>query len=259
MEQALILIASALVIVLVLPVHEFAHAFAAVKAGDPTPKIEGRYTINPLKHFDLLGLIMLLVAHFGWAKPVPVNPYNFRNLRRDYLFVSVAGILANLIMAFLFALLYVVFCNVTATEVTNMGYVLSCPIEICNYYGVFAFLFQNGEMSLVPFILLSLLYFVLQIGILININLFAFNLIPVFPLDGFRILDCLLKRKGKVFHFLRTKGYFVLLGLLIWGAICEYFQDTLPFMYYLDILGFALNTINTFFFNVFTGFWGLFF
>ena len=76
-------LANFLAILIVLPCHEFAHAFAAVKNGDETPRLSGRYTLNPFAHFDPLGLVMLIVLRFGWAKPVPVNPDNFRNRKRD--------------------------------------------------------------------------------------------------------------------------------------------------------------------------------
>lgn len=264
MEKIISYIASFLVILLVLPVHEFAHAFAAVKAGDPTPKLQGRYTINPVKHFDLIGLIMLMVVRFGWAKPVPVNPFNFKNLRRDYFFVSVAGILANLIMAFLFAFLFVLYCfimqSVSVDWLAQAGYY---PVAVeFMYYGMPAVLetsLNAGVLSIVNYAIYNLIYYVLIYGVIINLNLFIFNLIPVYPLDGFRILDCLLKKKGKVFSFLQRYGYFMLLGLFIWGFLCDYVADVMPIFEYLDILGLFLSGVNQIFFNLFTGFWGLFF
>lgn len=101
-NDILAFVGSVFAILIVLPMHEFAHAFAAVKCGDETPRVYGRYTLNPFKHFDLFGLISLLIVHFGWAKPVPINPVNFKHYRRDYFWVSVAGVLANLIGSFLF-------------------------------------------------------------------------------------------------------------------------------------------------------------
>jgi len=237
MDIVLSYVASFLIIILVLPVHEFAHAFAAVKAGDPTPKLAGRYTINPLKHFDLVGLLMLILVRFGWAKPVPVNPYNFSKPRRDYFLVSIAGILANFIMAFVFSLLYAVYIQyvlprIPITSVRSLEYVLA-----------------------------KLFYYVFFYGIVINLNLFAFNLIPVYPLDGFRILDCLLKRKGKFFNFLRMHGNKILLVLIVWGIICDALADRigLTVFYKLDILGYALSFITESIFNLFTSFWGLLF
>lgn len=83
-------------IIIVMPAHEFAHAFAAVKSGDDTPKMSGRYTLNPFAHFDVVGILMLMFAHFGWAKPVPINPYNFRDIKKGYFWTSVAGVLTNI-------------------------------------------------------------------------------------------------------------------------------------------------------------------
>ena len=77
-------------LLIVLPLHEFAHAFAAVKSGDNTPKMYGRYTINPLAHFDLMGLAFFIFARFGWAKPVPINPKNFKHYKRGCFFTSIA-------------------------------------------------------------------------------------------------------------------------------------------------------------------------
>lgn len=264
MERIISYVASFIVILLALPVHEFAHAFAAVKAGDPTPKLEGRYTINPIKHFDLIGLIMLMVVHFGWAKPVPVNPYNFRHMRRDYFWVSIAGILSNLIMSFIFALLMVVFCTLLSawSEPWLNGinyYGVSADVLLYNSNSILKLCMSGGTLSLFGYIGLTLVYYVLLYGILINVNLLFFNLIPVFPLDGFRILDCILKKKGKVFWFLRTKGNFVLIGLLIWSALCGYLDNSMPLFGYLDILGNALSFVNNLFFKLFTGFWGLIF
>lgn len=88
-------------IIIGLTVHEWAHAFAADKLGDPTAKNLGRMTLNPFAHIDLFGFLCLLVVGFGWAKPVPVNPRNFKNYRRDDIIVSLAGIAMNLVVAFL--------------------------------------------------------------------------------------------------------------------------------------------------------------
>ena len=90
-----------LAVLIVLPIHEFAHAYAAVKCGDNTPKFSGRLTLNPLAHFDVLGLLMIIFVRFGWAKPVPINPYNFRNRRRGYFWTSIAGVLSNYLTAIL--------------------------------------------------------------------------------------------------------------------------------------------------------------
>ena len=89
--EILILIASFLAVTIVLTLHEFSHAFVAYKCGDPTPKMNGRLTLNPLAHFDPLGLVMFTLAGFGWARPVPINPFNFRHYRRGLAFTALAG------------------------------------------------------------------------------------------------------------------------------------------------------------------------
>ena len=96
------LLASFLAVIAVISLHEFAHAFVAYKCGDPTAKFSGRMTLNPVKHFDLWGMLCFAVAGFGWAKPVPINPYNFRNYKRGSFLTSIAGIAINYLSAFLF-------------------------------------------------------------------------------------------------------------------------------------------------------------
>ncbi|MFA6250892.1 MAG: site-2 protease family protein, partial [Candidatus Shapirobacteria bacterium] len=91
-------------LIIALTIHEFSHSLAADRLGDPTPRSQGRLTLNPLAHLDPLGTLMLIIAHFGWGKPVPIDPYNFRSPRRDELLVSLAGPSSNLILALLFTL-----------------------------------------------------------------------------------------------------------------------------------------------------------
>jgi len=144
------LIISIICLVIAITIHEFSHALAADLLGDPTPRSQGRLSLNPLKHLDLLGTIMLFFVHFGWGKPVQIDPYNLKNPRKDELLIALAGPASNLILATL----------------------ISISIHI----------FSLNDISI---ILLSNL-------IQINVILAIFNLIPIPPLDGSKILLNLL-------------------------------------------------------------------
>jgi Zn-dependent protease len=170
-------------IIIGLTVHEFAHAYAAYRLGDPTARNLGRMTLNPLAHIDPIGFLMLLVVGFGWAKPVPVNPRNFKHFKRDDIIVSLAGIFTNLLTAFLFSFVYV-------AGVLKWG--LGTNEAFTSIFGSF---------------------------ITINLALAIFNLIPISPLDGSHVLEALLIRKfPRFFMFLRQYGQWILLALLIFGA-----------------------------------------
>jgi len=142
-------------IIIAMVIHEYAHARVAVALGDFTPRMMGRLTLSPMAHLDPIGLLMLLVAHFGWAKPVQINPYNFENPRRDDILVSVAGPAANLLTAFV-TLLVIVFMAK-----------LDLPMS-------------DG------------MYLVFNFIMIININFAIFNMLPIPPLDGSHILKQLL-------------------------------------------------------------------
>ena len=170
---------------LALTVHEFFHAWMADRLGDPTARHMGRLTLNPIAHLDIMGTIVIVVSNFtfGWAKPVPVNPYNLRNPKRDDLLISAAGPFSNLGLAVLFALIY------SAIESMNMG--LPAPV-----------------MRIIDF------------TIWINIVLAFFNLIPLFPLDGSHILRSLLPDSmGPSLDQFGRVGPFIRLALLIFGGI----------------------------------------
>ena len=166
-----------------LTVHEWAHAYAAYRLGDPTARNLGRMTLNPLAHIDPIGFVMLLLVGFGWAKPVPVNPRNFKNFKRDDIIVSLAGIFTNILVAFLFSFVYVA--------------------------GILKWGLGTNEA------------FMTIVGAVITINLALaiFNLIPIYPLDGAHVAESLLMRKmPRVFMFLRQYGQWILIALVLLGV-----------------------------------------
>ena len=169
-----------LAFVVALTFHECSHALAAYKLGDPTARNMGRLTLNPLKHLDLMGTLLLLLVGFGWAKPVPVNPRNYRNPKRDDIIVSLAGITSNILLAFLATPIYML----TIKHGSNIALVVSR--FICAF-------------------------------IQTNIVLALFNLIPISPLDGSHVLeDLLLPVCGpKPFLWLRQYGRYLLIVVLI--------------------------------------------
>jgi Zn-dependent protease len=161
-------------------VHELAHGWVAYTMGDPTAKNQGRLTLNPLKHLDPLGTLMLFIVGFGWAKPVPVNVTNIPNRRTGFVLVSAAGIVANTLFAFL--------------AILTMQ-ILSPPPES----SIAVFLFYLAQ---------------------INIILAAFNLIPIPPLDGSKILMGFLPSNIRhVFHRIEPYGFFVIIALLYLGVL----------------------------------------
>lgn len=157
LEQALYMIP---VLLISLTVHEFSHGYAAYKLGDPTAKNAGRLTLNPLKHLDPIGTLMMLVAHIGWAKPVPVNPRNFANPKHDMVKVGIAGPLSNIMLAFIF--------------VVPM-YVMNVEMQLGNV----------GEVGRWFFTFFYLMYRV-------NLTLAIFNLLPIPPLDGSKVFGGIL-------------------------------------------------------------------
>lgn len=178
------------IILLALTVHEFAHAYSALRMGDPTAYRLGRCSLNPLRHLDPLGTICLLFAPIGWAKPVPVNPLNFHDLRKGDIIVSAAGPLSNLAQALVFALLL--------RAVYTWGHTLA----------------DTGRGR----DLLMTLSAFCWLGVQINIGLAIFNLLPLFPLDGFHIV-AQLQSPGKAARFQESAaiGPFVILGLVLIG------------------------------------------
>lgn len=180
--EMLIMIGIRLLIVFtILPVHEYAHAFAAKKMGDNTALMAGRLTLNPIAHVDLFGALFLVLFGFGWAKPVPINPRNFRNYKKGIAITAVAGPLANLICAALGIFVF----NV-------LPYV---PIS-------------QSLVDVFFYIVIAVEYFAM-----INISLAVFNMIPITPLDGSRLLSTVVSYK--VNYFMSKYQQYIYLGFLL--------------------------------------------
>jgi Zn-dependent protease len=168
-------------VLLALTLHEFAHAWSAYRLGDPTAHDLGRCSLNPLQHLDPLGTLCIMFAPIGWAKPVPVNPLNFRRPGRDDLLVSAAGPLSNAAQALTFAVL----------------------LRILGWFPE-----QLGELA-------SPLYNFLFVAVLVNVGLAVFNMLPLFPLDGFHVTLHLLPRQSQMrFAETRQYGMLIILGLV---------------------------------------------
>ena len=172
-------------IVIAMVVHEFSHARVAYALGDYTPKLEGRLTLNPAAHVDPIGLVMLLLVHFGWAKPVHINPMNFSNPRRDDILVSLAGPASNLITAFIALIILVLLAK------------LEVP-------------FSEG------------LLVVFNMIIIYNINFAIFNMLPIPPLDGSHILRNLLPYELARQYEMLERYSFIFLIIILATPILSY-------------------------------------
>lgn len=169
-------------IILGLTVHEFCHAYVAHLCGDSTSKDQGRVTLNPLKHIDPLGFVMLIFAGFGWAKPVQFNEQNLHNPKIDIIKISLAGPLSNAVIAMILSVIFSILSSLVPS-------------------------YQNHSMQIVSE--------VFQYAIFINWGLFIFNLIPLPPLDGSHLLFYQLRRFPALYDGLYKYGSLLLFGLII--------------------------------------------
>ena len=186
---------------LAISAHDYAHAYVADKCGDPTARMLGRLTLNPFKHLDLIGTIMMLVLGFGWAKPVPINPRNYRNPRRDDLKVSLAGVIMNLIMALagfvLMGAMMAVALGISKETFAVTGYMGENVLVGGGYYCYLGDVFYAWDMIIVPSMgrMAGYVYQMIFYFAQVNIILAVFNMIPLPPLDGYHVLNDLLIRR----------------------------------------------------------------
>ncbi len=196
-------------ILIALTLHEYAHAWVATKCGDPTARLQGRLTLNPLAHLDPIGTLLLFIARFGWAKPVPVDPRNFSHPRRDLVLVAVAGPMINLVLALGFGVMY----RILQHQFFMDGWVIAF-IESMTAYSV-----------------------------MINLVLAFFNLLPIPPLDGSKILSVILPQTVlPAYQRLERVGPFILLGLIVLG---NYFN--------VAVIWALIGPLVRFFSNLFAG------
>ena len=177
-------------VVIAISLHEYAHAKMAIKLGDNTPKLQGRDTINPLSHIDVFGFICLMIAHFGWGRPVQIDIRNFKKPLRDQMLVSLAGPIMNLIVAFVTLVI----------------------MNIISITGVLMGLSNN-----VAFVIESIITYI----VLINVSLCIFNLLPLPNFDGSKILLYFLPLKAKI-NFLKLEKYgFIIFFIIVLTPIPE--------------------------------------
>ncbi len=196
-------------ILLAITIHELAHGWVAYQQGDPTAEQVGRLTLNPIPHIDPIGLLALVFIHIGWAKPVPVNPNNFHNPRKSILLVSIAGPIANILLAIASAFLFRAIYFMAASPLPDVTRIL---VEI------------------------------LKFSVVINLILAFFNLIPIPPLDGSKIVFSLFDVSEEVQIQFSKVGPFLLLFVILGGRLTG-----------LNILGSILFPPVDFFTNILIG------
>ena len=215
-------------IILALTIHEYAHAFVSTKLGDPLPKATGRLSMNPARHIDPIGFLMLFLVHFGWAKPVHVDPRYYKNKKLGMSLVALAGPIANLLTAFILTAL---------------------AMFVAVRYNVRLFDGQTGTYMTV----LLVIYQLLTLAISLNIGLAIFNLIPISPLDGSKILAAFLPMRAyqKVLQYERY-GFIVLIVLLfdLPGRFLNILHVSSSITKWVD-LSYYLNIARAFVINLF--------
>lgn len=240
--------------------HEAAHGWMAERCGDSTARYLGRITLNPVKHFDPIGFGMMMLFGFGWARPIPVNPRNYRRYRRDDLLVSMAGILMNLLIAFISALLIFIAAGAalaTLPETISYGkpFIMDymgerCLITADNTYCEISLIFRyacGGSIEDILFVpvfgqVAGYLYRIFVYSVILNLSLAFFNLIPIPPLDGYHLLNDLILRKP-LFASIDTQRLTRILLLILVGSDYIFPRIGLGRGILSRISGFLLNNV----------------
>ncbi len=209
---------SAVAVLVILTIHEFAHAYTAYKLGDGTARSMGRLSLNPIKHLDPIGAVCMLLFHFGWAKPVPINARNFKNPKRDFAITALAGPAVNLICAFISAFLYLLVYALLRDVSFDSNFLFSLADNAL----LFIYLFHS-----------------------INVGIGIFNLIPIPPLDGSRLLNVVLPPKT-YFGIMKYERniYFAVIGWLLLGDYAKRALLSIPFVAANPILSFIAGIFS---------------
>ncbi len=192
-------VASLMALFIAAPFHEFAHAFAAKREGDYTAVAHRRYTLAPLAHFDWLGFIFIFFFGFGWAKPVPVDPRNFKDGRKSEFRVAIAGILMNLLLGTAFLFIYMLLLKVYP------------QIFDISFFGVLLYMFLNISISL-------------------NFMLAFFNLLPIYPLDGYRVVSSFCREENTFLRFMKNYSTLIYVILVITGIHSVVYRYTMGYV-----------------------------
>lgn len=218
------ILAGIVAVIFVLCPHEWAHAYVATKCGDGTPKAYGRLTLNPIKHLDPVGFICCAIVGFGWAKPVPINPYNFKNYRKGLFMTAVAGVVVNYLIAFFAFLIFTLLNHFVFNDVILIS-------EGAIYYSV------HDALGYLGFFVCLIFYLIYAY----SLSVFVFNLLPLYPLDGFRVVESFTRQVNPVRRFLREYGQVILIILVVESFICDLMvRYGVTWAEYADILGYIL-------------------
>lgn len=224
-ESLLACVGVVVAIVAALVAHEVAHGLVALWNGDDTARLAGRLSLNPMVHFDPFGLMLMLVVGFGYARPVPVNPDNYKHRRLGEVTVSLAGVVTNILGAFFCALLYLLcFRWLIVTETDSAAYYIA-----------------------------TFLTYTFSFALQINISFALFNILPLYPLDGYRFIAAFTGENNGFLTFMRRNGMYFMLAIILLDwlfTLVPSLEIYSPFYWYFNVVGGGIE-------SGFMSFWGL--